>query len=79
MVYIICMAMCGNGVPTGMARILQLLKPTLQAFLQVRPALFVAAAGTTMPSVAVRPVAATTARPPATLSGFACLSPRSSL
>jgi hypothetical protein len=67
------MAMFGNGVPTGMARILQLLKPTLQALHQVRPALFVAAAGPTMPRGVVRPRAVVAPRttPAATaISGF---------
>ena len=73
--------MCGNGVPTGMERILQLLKPIQQALHQVRPAFFVAAAGATVPSIAVRPLApaAPRATAAATLSVFACLSPRSSL
>ena len=72
------MAMCGNGVPTGMERILQQHKQILQAPLQVRPALFVAAAGTAMLRIAVQPIATATTRAAATVSGFACLSPRSS-
>jgi hypothetical protein len=51
------MAMFLNGVPTGMERILQQFKPTLQALQQVRPALFVVAAGTSMPRLAVQPFA----------------------
>ena len=70
--------MCGNGVPTGMERILQQHKLTLQAPLQVRPAFFVAAAGTSMPGVAVLPFASATPRAAtSTLSGFVCLSPLS--
>ena len=77
MVYIICMAMFGNGVQTCMARILQLHKPTPQALHQVRAALFVAAAGATMPRVAGRPIGRATARSaPTAVSGFAwCLPP----
>ncbi len=72
------MAMYGNGVPTGMAHTLQPLKPTLQALQQVRTALFVAAAGAAVPSIAVQPFASTAARPTkATVSGFVCLSPPS--
>ena len=71
------MAMCGNGVPTGMERILQQHKQIQQAPLQVRPALFVAAAGTDMLRIAVQPIATATTRAAATVSGFACLSPRS--
>ncbi len=72
------MVMFGNGVPTCMDRILQLHKPTQQALQQVRTALFVAAAGATMPRVAGQPIA--TAKPRAatsTVSGFAWLSPLS--
>ena len=72
------MAMCRNGVPTGMERILQLHKPTQQALQQVRTALFVAAAWNTVLSIAVQPFAAAAPRTTATaITVFACLSPRS--
>ncbi len=77
-VYIICTAMCWNGVQTGMANTLQLLKPTQQALQQVGPALFVAVARTSMPRNAVQPDAIPTARAsPSAISGFVWLSLRS--
>ena len=71
--------MCGNGVPTGMERILQQHKPTQQVLQQVLTTLFVAAAGTTLPSFAVQLIAASSPRTASTaaFSGFVCLSPRS--
>ena len=75
------MAMFVNGVPTGMTLILQRLKPIPLVHQQVRTAFFVAAAGASMPSIAVQPFAAaptTRATSTTTVSGFAWLSPRSS-
>ena len=69
-----------NGVPTGKEPILQLHKPILQVPQQVLSALFVVAAGTILPNIAVPPGEAVSDRTnsaPDSLSGFACLSPRS--
>jgi len=73
------MAMFGNGVPIGMAITQPQRKPILQALQQVRTACFVAAAGTAVPRVAVRPFAATPTRTTTTAgSGSGWLSSRSS-
>ena len=63
------MAMYGNGVPTGMALILQPLKPIPQALQQVHLALLEAAPGPTMPYFAVQPIAASTTHPTSTTTG----------
>jgi hypothetical protein len=77
----ICPAMCGNVAPTVMDLILQAPKPIQLALQQVRTALFVAAAGASKLIIAVQPVATSTTRKTtaSTLSGFACLSPHSSM
>ena len=73
------MAMLMNGVPIGMALILQPLKLILQALHQVRAALVVAEPGTPVPRFAVQPIATDpTLTTTSTFPGFVCLSPPSS-